>query len=103
MIRHVVMLNLRPAVQAPLEVVLGKLAELVEELDGCANFTYGPNRDFETKSPDYPYGFMFDAVDEAALKAYAEHPQHIALGARLVAMCKGGAKGIMVFDLESAG
>ncbi len=102
MIRHIVMLNLRPAVQAPLEVVLAKLAELVADLEGCTNFTAGPNRDYEGKSPDYPFGFMFDVEDEAALKAYAEHPQHIALGARLVAMCKGGAKGIVVYDLEIA-
>ncbi|MCP4820143.1 MAG: Dabb family protein [Shimia sp.] len=97
------MLNLRPSVQAPLEVVLGKLSELVEGLEGCANFSAGPNRDFEGKSQDYPYGFMFDAADAEALKAYACHPQHIALGARLVAMCKGGAKGIVVYDLEIEG
>ncbi|SFK95211.1 Dabb family protein [Shimia haliotis] len=102
MIRHIVMLSLRPAVQAPLEVVLGKLEELVNELEGCSNFVAGPNRDFENKSPDYPFGFMFDAEDTEALRAYAEHPQHIALGGRLVAMCDGGAAGIRVYDLEIA-
>ncbi|MGR3635827.1 MAG: Dabb family protein [Shimia sp.] len=102
MIRHVVMLNLRPHVQAPLGVVMGKLADLVEQLEGCDNFVFGPNRDFEQKSPDYPYGFMFDAADAGSLAAYAEHPDHKALGARLVAMCNGGAKGIMVYDLEIA-
>lgn len=100
MIRHIVMLNLRPAVQGPLKVVLSKLAELVDELEGCERFVAGPNRDFEGKSQNYPYGFMFDAENAEALQAYAEHPQHIALGARLVAMCEGGAKGIMVYDLD---
>lgn len=102
MIRHCVMLNLHPIARAPYEVVLGKLAALVEKLDGCENFAAGPNRDFEGKSPDYPYGFMFDARDADALAAYAEHPEHQALGARLVTMCNGGAKGILVFDLEIA-
>ncbi|TCL00488.1 stress responsive alpha/beta barrel protein [Shimia isoporae] len=100
MIRHIVMLNLRPHVQAPLDVVLAKLAELVDTLDGCSNFVAGPNRDFEAKSQDFPHGFMFDAESAEALAAYAEHPEHIALGSRLVAMCNGGGKGITVFDLE---
>ena len=36
---------------------------------------------------------------KAALAAYQDHPDHKALGARLVANAKGGLDGILVFDL----
>lgn len=100
MIRHCVMLNLQKNTQEEVQEVLAGLADLVARLAGCRGFVAGPNRDFEGKSPNYPYGFMFDAEDEAALNAYAEHPRHKQLGAKLVALCEGGADGIVVFDLE---
>ena len=101
MIRHCVMLRLAVDVQSKeLRDVMQGLAELVARLDGCSGFWAGENRDLEGKSPDYPYGFTLDARDAAALAAYADHADHKALGARLVAMCKGGGDGILVFDIE---
>lgn len=102
MIRHCVMLRLLPDADARgLEQIMFELAALVEQLEGCSGFFAGPNVDFECKSPDFPYGFTFDAVDAAALATYAGHPKHVALGARLVAQCQGGGDGIAVYDLES--
>jgi hypothetical protein len=72
------------------------------DLPGFASFTHGPNRDFEAKSPDHPYGFICTFADADALGTYAVHPDHQALGGRLVALC-GGADGIMVIDLEVVG
>lgn len=104
MIRHCVMLKLRPEVdRVELDAVFAGLDTLVQRLEGCGGFICGPNRDFEDKSPDFPYGFTLDAQDQAALMRYAEHPEHKALGARLVQLCTGGAAGIMVFDIEGAG
>ena len=102
MIRHCVMLRLRDkADRRELTAIIKGLADLVERLDGCSGFYAGPNLDFEDKSGDYPYGFTLDARDEAALAAYAVDPDHVALGARLVDLCEGGAEGIVVFDLEA--
>ncbi|MEP1961857.1 Dabb family protein [Tateyamaria sp.] len=103
MIRHCVMLRLLPdADRDVLDPIMRELAALVEKLDGCGNFCAGPNLDFENKSPDVPFGFTFDAADAASLSRYAAHPEHVALGARLVALCQGGGAGIVVYDLECA-
>jgi len=101
MIRHCVMLNLRENAQASeLGAVMQGLDDLVDRLADCSGFCAGPNRDYELKSADFDYGFTLDASSPKALAAYAGHPEHQALGARLVALCKGGADGIVVFDIE---
>lgn len=101
MIQHIVMLSLKDDVQA------GVLRDIMIELDalrtlipGFDAFQYGPNKDFEAKSPDYPYGFICSFADKSALQTYADHPDHKLLGARLVALCAGGGDGIWVADIE---
>ena len=83
-----------------LQTVMRGLGEIAERLPGCGNFVHGANRDFEAKSPDYPYGFTMDFSSEADLHRYAEDADHRALGTALVDMCVGGGDGILVFDLE---
>ncbi len=101
MIRHIVMLNLEPGHNAKdLGDVMQGLADLQPQIDGFVAFEHGINRDFERKSQEYPYGFICTFNDAAALSAYADDATHKALGARLVAMCRGGAAGIMVMDLD---
>ena len=98
MIRHIVMLN-APA-SDELSLVMSSLSALVGQIDGFVAFEHGPNRDLEGKSPNHPYGFIGTYVDVAAVAKYAEDPRHRLLGARLVALCKGGADGIVVYDIE---
>lgn len=103
MIRHCVYLRLRADADASeLTDVMEGLGDLSGRLPGASGFFHGPNRDYELKSPDYPHGFTIDFTDQAALANYAQNPEHRALGARLVALCEGGADGIIVYDLESA-
>ena len=99
-IRHCVMLRLRAAPCTELAAIMTGLKALVADLGGLSGFGEGPNLDFEDKSPGFTYGFTFDAVDADRLHAYAQHPEHKALGARLVALCHGGADGIRVYDLK---
>ncbi|WP_299551910.1 Dabb family protein [uncultured Tateyamaria sp.] len=102
MIRHCVFLSLSPkADTAELDKIMLDLEDLVRRLDGCSGFRAGPNRDYEGKTPDYPYGFTLDAENAKALAAYAVDPEHQALGGRLVALCEGGADGIIVYDIEA--
>ncbi|WP_230374289.1 Dabb family protein [Pontivivens ytuae] len=82
--------------------VLRAIAALVPLIDGLEAVEFGVNIDVEGKSPDHEEGFVARFRDRAALAAYAEHPEHRALGARLVEMCEGGADGIVVYDLELA-
>ncbi|MEJ6399287.1 Dabb family protein [Yoonia sp. 208BN28-4] len=99
MIRHIVMLNLADGYD-PVEL-LAVLTELsLLDLPGFTAFEHGPNRDFEGRSPAYPYGFVCTFDNEDALSLYAADPTHQALGKRLVALCK--ADGIMVVDLAVA-
>lgn len=83
--------------------VLRALGELTDEIDGMLEFHYGPNLDFEGKTPDHREGFIVMFRDRDAHLAYERHPRHAELGARLVEMCVGGADGIMVYDLDLAG
>ncbi len=101
MIEHAVFLSLAPGHDpAELAGVMDGLRALVGEIDGFTGFRNGPNIDAEGKSPDHPYGFICTFEDRAALDCYAADPRHRALGARLVALCSGGAEGIVVYDLE---
>ena len=101
MIRHVVMLALSDDYDADAlsEIMIG-LANLAGVLPGFTFFEHGLNHDFEGKSAQYPYGFICTFTAATALQSYAENAEHRALGAQLVALCKGGAAGIMVIDLE---
>ena len=101
MILHFVALNLVDDCDlSALKRTMEGLSALVGQIDGFSSFEHGANLDFERKSQDYPYGFLcrFTGVD--ALERYANDPRHNELGATLVSMCKGGADGIVVFDLE---
>ncbi|SFS20425.1 Dabb family protein [Yoonia litorea] len=104
MIQHIVMLDL-PADHdsAELANVMAGLGALMHEIDGFLAFAHGPNRDFEGKSPDCAYAFVCTFADAAAVSAYHRDPTHQALGARLVALCQGGADGITVVDMEAEG
>ena len=103
MIQHVVLLALEPGHDpAELSEIMQGLEALTAEIAGFTGFQHGPNKDFEGKSPGFPYGFICGFDSAEALHAYAMHPTHQALGARLVALCTGGADGIMVADLEVA-
>lgn len=102
MILHTVLLALKPeADRAELAAVMAGLAGL--DLAGFAGFAHGPNVDAEGKTPGYPYGFVCTFADRAALDAYAAHPGHRALGARLVTLCAGGGDGILVSDIDTGG
>lgn len=102
MILHSVFLRLPQGTDSTeLSAVMGGLNQLCRDLPGCAGFQHGPNRDFEAKSPEHPYGFVAQFRNAEALETYAAHPQHKALGARLVELCIGGAEGIVVYDLDT--
>ena len=102
MIEHCVFCKLRAdADPTELEAIFAGLKALCADLPGALRFASGPNRDYEGKSPDVPAGFVITFETPAALARYADHRIHKALGARLCALCIGGAGGIVVYDLET--
>ena len=101
MILHCVFCALRPdATPDAVARVMTALDGLRAVLPGMTGFRHGPNRDFEGKSPGHGYGFVVTLTDAAANAAYLAHPQHRAIAADLVALCAGGADGIVVYDLD---
>ena len=101
MIVHCVFLKLAdPADAGACAAVLDRLCAFAAGLEGVISASAGPNIDLEGKSPEFPAGFVVNFKDRAALVQYAAHPEHKELGAQLVALCRGGAAGIVVFDLD---
>ncbi|MCZ4270863.1 Dabb family protein [Maritalea porphyrae] len=100
MIKHCVFCSFRTGVSETqrLEAVQSFEA-LVGQITGLISIKAGPNKDFERKSDKFSHGFIASFTNEAALQDYANHPAHQQLGKELVALCAGGADGIVVFDL----
>ncbi|MFQ1701184.1 Dabb family protein [Loktanella agnita] len=102
MISHVVMLGLSGDYDGDaLAQIMTELGKLVGVIPGFARFDHGPNRDFEGKSPGFPYGFICQFSNATALSTYATDPRHQSLGARLVTLCGGDADNILVYDIEN--
>lgn len=103
MIRHIVLLDLpQTHDRTELAAIMAGLDGLRGKIAGFTAFVHGPNRDFEGMSPDCAYAFACDFDGPATSKAYLADADHRALGARLVALCRGGVAGIRVIDMETA-
>ncbi|MBO6676541.1 MAG: Dabb family protein [Rhizobiales bacterium] len=100
MILHCVFCHPSDGAADALLQTMSELATFSETLEGVEAFHYGPNLDFEGKSPDHKFGFVIRFASKEALERYADHPTHQALGARLCASCVGGTDGIVVYDLD---
>jgi hypothetical protein len=101
MILHCVFCNFSDEARAVEQhAVLSELRDFALSIRRCMSAEFGPNRDFEQKTQDYSHGFVLQFKDKDALDEYAKHPTHLALAARLVNLCVGGADGILVYDLE---
>ena len=101
MLAHCVFLNFSDAYDAEERLaVLRGLGELVDQIDGMVGFHYGPNLDFENKTPNHKDGFIVMFRDREAHLKYEQHPRHVELGGQLVDMCVGGADGILVYDIS---
>ncbi len=101
MIRHIVLVrfedHVTDATIAPLWQALHELKETLG--DRVLSVTAGRSESPEEIERGYMHGFVVDFSDWDALEAYQTHPDHKALGAKLVAHAKGGIDGILVFDL----
>jgi len=102
MIKHCVFLNFKSEISESEQFdVFEGLSNLKNQVEGLNDFEYGNNLDFEQKSADYNSGFIASFENRQALLEYNENPEHALLGSKLVSMCKGGYKGIIVFDIET--
>jgi hypothetical protein len=101
MLKHCVFVNFRPEFnQNARNEMLAEFNILSKDVIGMLDYSFGKNLDFENKSSQYSDGFVITFTDRTALQAYANHPQHITLGNKMIEMCADGVNGIIVFDLD---
>lgn len=100
-IRHCVFVNFKDDVtSADKQAIYDELAALKNIIPGMVADHYGPSVSPEGFERGFTDGFIMDFENVAARDAYLEHPDHKKAGGNLVAACKGGVDGILVFDLE---
>lgn len=100
MIRHIVLLKVRAGVTEPeVSAIFADLAAIRAKLPGVLAIHSGRSESPEKIERGYLHGFTVDFTDWAALAAYQSHPDHVRVGAALVAVAEGGLDGILVFDL----
>jgi hypothetical protein len=102
MIRHIVLIRFRPDVtEATVASLWDELRAIDGKVPGLLAIAAGRSESPEKIERGYMHGFTVDFADWAALEAYQVHPDHRALGARLVQCADGGIEGILVFDLDT--
>jgi Stress responsive A/B Barrel Domain len=100
MIRHIVLLKVRPEVtEAHVAGIFADLHSL--KLPGILAIHSGRSESPEQIERGYLHGFTIDFADWDALATYQAHPDHKRAGAALVAAAQGGIDGILVFDLAT--
>jgi len=100
MIRHIVLIRVRPEVTEPqIAALFAELHAIKGKVPGLRAITSGRSESPEKIERGYLHGFVADFDDWAGLEAYQTHPDHKRLGAKLVENAQGGLDGILVFDL----
>ena len=101
MIRHIVLTRFKPDVsEETIKSIYDGLADVIETLEGAANFTGGRSQSPEQIERGYMHGFVIDFDSWDALQTYTDNEDHKALGSQLVANAVGGLDGILVLDLD---
>lgn len=103
MVRHIVLIRFRPDVsETTIAALWDELRSIGGKVPGLAAIQAGRSESPEKIERGYMHGFTVDFADWDGLAAYQAHPDHKALGAKLVASAEGGLEGILVFDLPMA-
>lgn len=103
MIRHIVLIRFQPGIaDAQIDALFAELALIKGKIPGLLDITSGKSESPEQMERGYMHGFVVDFADWDALQAYQDHPEHQALGAKLVQAAIGGKDGILCFDLPVA-
>ncbi|MVA34848.1 Dabb family protein [Agrobacterium vitis] len=102
MIYHCVFLRFKSAVSdAEKQSIYDAVAALKEVVPGMLDVRAGPNVSPEGLNGGFVDGFIVRFEDATVRDYYLKHPDHIAVGDRIIAATDGGLSGILVFDLEA--
>ena len=101
MILHCVFLRLKSAMtQDEKKALFESVAALQQVIPGIIDIKYGPNVSPEGLHGGFVDGFAVTFESPEARDAYLVHPQHVAVGERIVSPTDGGLAGLLVFDLN---
>ncbi|MBK8801092.1 MAG: Dabb family protein [Fibrobacteres bacterium] len=97
MVRHILLLAPNPdTTPSQIEQIREELAALVGQIPGLLDFNWGVNFAAPERRGGFDYGFTMDLVDRQALVAYAPHPAHQTVAAKV----RAAFGGIVVLDFE---
>lgn len=100
MIRHIVLAKIRPEIdEAQMAALFAELRTIVDLVPGIGQIHAGRSESPEGIERGYTHGFTVDMESWETLAAYQAHPDHRAVGARLVSYTEGGIEGICVLDV----
>ena len=101
MIQHCVFLRFKAATSdSEKQAICDGIAALKEVVPGMLEVRSGPNISPEGLNGGYLDGFIITFEDAAVRDYYLKHPDHVALGDRIVKATDGGLSGVLVFDME---
>ncbi|QND49779.1 Dabb family protein [Rhizobium lusitanum] len=101
MILHCVFLRLKSAMtQDEKKALFESVAALQQVIPGILDIKYGPNVSPEGLHGGFVDGFAVTFESVEARDAYLVHPEHVAVGERIVSSTDGGLAGLLVFDLN---
>lgn len=101
MILHCVFLRFKSALtQDEKKAIFESVAALQKVIPGIIDVKYGPNVSPEGLHGGFVDGFAVTFESPEARDAYLVHPDHVAVGERIVSSTDGGLAGPLVFDLN---
>ena len=101
MILHCVFLRFKAAISAPeKQSIFEAIVALKQVIPGILDVKYGPNVSPEGLHGGFVDGFAVTFESAEARDAYLIHPEHVAVGERIVSSTDGGLAGLLVFDLN---
>lgn len=100
MILHCVFLRFKSATAtSEKQSVYEALAALKDVIPGIIDVKYGQNVSPEGLNGGFLHGFVVTMESTEARDAYLVHPEHVAVGERIISLTDGGLAGLMVFDM----
>jgi hypothetical protein len=101
MILHCVFLRLKAAMTPDdKRALFESVAALKQVIPGILDVKYGPNVSPEGLHGGFVDGFTVTFESAEARDAYLVHPDHVAVGERIVSSTDGGLAGLLVFDFN---
>ncbi|PKA40171.1 stress responsive protein [Rhizobium sullae] len=101
MILHCVFLRLKAAMTGEeKQALFESVVALKQVIPGILDIKHGPNVSPEGLHGGFVDGFVVTFESAGARDAYLVHPEHVAVGERIISSTDGGLAGLLVFDLN---